>query len=160
LRFLSLSVFQQILGYGNLGGQLAQGASQLTLLRFSGGDETEADLLGMDLAARTGYDPRAAVKSWQKVPIRKSRVPSIENAKIGSADGAGGAVDLCERRRHLLEELDRAGGGQRRGLLGDLPDLGHSFPYSLHGGLGAPAEGMPPESRREGPLVRRGWGHR
>ena len=61
------SVFSQILGYGNLGGQLASGASQLTLLSFSRGDETEADLVGMDIAARAGYDPRAAVKLWQKM---------------------------------------------------------------------------------------------
>ncbi|RPH43776.1 MAG: M48 family peptidase [Burkholderiales bacterium] len=61
------SVFSQILGYGDLGGQLASGASQLTLLRFSRGDEAEADLVGMDIAARAGYDPRAAIKLWQKM---------------------------------------------------------------------------------------------
>ncbi|MFM1990034.1 MAG: hypothetical protein RJA99_2991 [Pseudomonadota bacterium] len=61
------SVFSQILGYGDLGGQLASGASQLTLLTFSRGDEAEADLVGMDIAARAGFDPRAAVKLWQKM---------------------------------------------------------------------------------------------
>jgi predicted Zn-dependent protease len=61
------SVFSQILGYGDLGGQLASGASQLTLLKFSRGDEAEADLVGMDIAARAGYDPRAAIKLWQKM---------------------------------------------------------------------------------------------
>jgi predicted Zn-dependent protease len=64
---LGASVFSQILGYGDLGGQLASGASKLTLLKFSRGDETEADLVGMDIAARAGYDPRAAVKLWQKM---------------------------------------------------------------------------------------------
>ena len=64
---IGASVFSQILGYGDLGGQLASGASQLTLLKFSRGDETEADLVGMDIAARAGYDPRAAVKLWQKM---------------------------------------------------------------------------------------------
>jgi predicted Zn-dependent protease len=64
---IGASVFSQILGYGDLGGQLASGASQLTLLKFNRGDETEADLVGMDIAARAGYDPRAAVKLWQKM---------------------------------------------------------------------------------------------
>ena len=64
---LGASVFSQILGYGDLGGQLASGASQLTLLKFNRGDETEADLVGMDIASRAGFDPRAAVKLWQKM---------------------------------------------------------------------------------------------
>jgi predicted Zn-dependent protease len=64
---IGASVFSQILGYGDLGGQLASGASKLTLLKFSRGDETEADLVGMDIAARAGFDPRAAVKLWQKM---------------------------------------------------------------------------------------------
>jgi len=64
---LGASVFSQILGYGDLGGQLASGASQLTLLKFNRGDETEADLVGMDIAARAGFDPRAAVVLWQKM---------------------------------------------------------------------------------------------
>jgi len=49
------------------GGQLASGASQLTLLKFDRGDETEADLVGMDIAARAGQDPRAAITLWQKM---------------------------------------------------------------------------------------------
>ena len=64
---IGASVFSQILGYGDLGGQLASGVSQLTLLRFNRGDEIEADLVGMDIAARAGFDPRAAVKVWQKM---------------------------------------------------------------------------------------------
>jgi Zn-dependent protease with chaperone function len=64
---IGASVFSQFLGYGDLGGQLASGVSQLTLLKFNRGDETEADLVGMDIAARAGFDPRAAVVLWQKM---------------------------------------------------------------------------------------------
>ena len=64
---LVASVVSQVLGYGDLGGQLASGAAQLTLLTFSRGDETEADLVGMDIAARAGFDPRAGIALWQKM---------------------------------------------------------------------------------------------
>jgi predicted Zn-dependent protease len=64
---IGASVFSQILGYGDLGGVIASQGSKLTLLKFNRGDETEADLVGMDIAARAGYDPRAAVSLWQKM---------------------------------------------------------------------------------------------
>jgi predicted Zn-dependent protease len=64
---IGASVISQALGYGDLGGLIAQGTSRLTLLSFNRGDETEADLVGMDIAARAGYDPRAAVTLWEKM---------------------------------------------------------------------------------------------
>ena len=39
----------------------------LLTLKFSRSDETEADLVGMELAARAGYDPRAAVDFWKRM---------------------------------------------------------------------------------------------
>ncbi len=64
---MAASVLSALLGYGNLGGQIASGASQLTLLKYGRDDETEADLVGLDLAARSGFDPRAGVVLWQKM---------------------------------------------------------------------------------------------
>lgn len=61
------SIASQLLGFGDLGGQLASGAAQLTLLKYGRDDETEADLVGMDIAARAGFDPRASVSLWQKM---------------------------------------------------------------------------------------------
>ena len=37
------------------------------LLPFSREQETEADWLGMQLAARAGYDPRAGIQVWQRM---------------------------------------------------------------------------------------------
>jgi predicted Zn-dependent protease len=56
-----------LLGLGGLGDVAAQGASQLLTLRFGREDESEADSLGMVLAARAGYDPQAGVTLWQKM---------------------------------------------------------------------------------------------
>ncbi len=64
------------MGYGDLGGHLASAGAQLTLLRFSREDETEADLVGMDMAARAGYDPRAGITLWEKMAaVSKGQPP-------------------------------------------------------------------------------------
>ena len=51
-----------------------QGASLLNL-KFSRDDETEADLVGMELAARAGYDPRAGITLWQKMAEANKSAP-------------------------------------------------------------------------------------
>ena len=72
---IGASVLSQIMGYGDLGGQLASAGAQLTLLSFSRGDETEADIVGMDLAARAGFDPRAGVVLWEKMAAASKGQP-------------------------------------------------------------------------------------
>ncbi|HEX6707716.1 MAG TPA: M48 family metallopeptidase [Albitalea sp.] len=56
-----------LLGLGSGGRYLANMGGQLLSLRFSRDDESEADKVGLDLAARAGYDPRAGVTLWQKM---------------------------------------------------------------------------------------------
>jgi len=64
---IGLSLGAQLLGLGDLGRVAADLGTQLLSLRFSREDETEADLVGLELAARGAYDPRASVTLWQKM---------------------------------------------------------------------------------------------
>ncbi|WP_426105355.1 M48 family metallopeptidase [Massilia sp. TSP1-1-2] len=59
----------------NITGTVAQYGSQLASLKFSRDDEREADLIGLDLAARAGYDPRAGVVLWQKMAASSKGSP-------------------------------------------------------------------------------------
>lgn len=64
---LGLRIGAAVLGLGSVGDLAAQGLSSLANLKFGRSDETEADALGLVLAAQAGYDPRAGVSLWQKM---------------------------------------------------------------------------------------------
>lgn len=49
--------------------------AQLLVLKFSREDESEADTVGLDIAARAGYDPRAGVTLWQKMGLINKGAP-------------------------------------------------------------------------------------
>ena len=71
-----LGVAADLLGLGGLTRSALNVGGQLLTLKFSRDDETEADLVGMDLAARAGYDPAAGVTLWQKMMGASQGAPS------------------------------------------------------------------------------------
>ena len=64
---MGLSLGARLLGLGDLGDVAANLGTQLLSLKFSRDDETEADLVGLELAARGAYEPQAGVTLWQKM---------------------------------------------------------------------------------------------
>src|SRR5690606_8986878 len=99
---IGASILSQLFGYGDLGGHLASGAAQLTMLKFGRDDEVEADLVGMDIAARAGFDPRAGIVLWEKMAAAsKGRPPDWLPTHPAHATGGG------EIRRNLQPTLPR-----------------------------------------------------
>lgn len=102
---IGLSLGAQLLGLGDLGNAAANLGTQLLTLKFSRGDETEADLVGLELAARAGFDPQAAVSLWRK---------------MGQATGSGGIGFLSthptgpDRIRELEQNVPRVEGLYRQ----------------------------------------------
>jgi Zn-dependent protease with chaperone function len=98
---IGLSLGALLLGLGELGNMAANLGTQLLTLKFSRSDESEADLVGLELAARAGYDPQAAVTLWQK---------------MGQATGNGGIGFLSthptgpDRIRELEQNVPRVQG--------------------------------------------------
>jgi predicted Zn-dependent protease len=65
---LGIGVVGALLGIGELGQNIAGQVANVTLnLPNSRQAETEADRIGIELAARAGYDPNAAVGLWEKM---------------------------------------------------------------------------------------------
>jgi predicted Zn-dependent protease len=61
------SLASALLGLGNTGDAVLNMGAQLVSLKFSRSDESEADVVGLELAARAGYDPASGVSLWQKM---------------------------------------------------------------------------------------------
>lgn len=64
---IGISLGAQLLGLGDVGSYAARLGGQLLSLNFSRSDKTDADLVGLEMAARAGYNPQAAVTLWEKM---------------------------------------------------------------------------------------------
>lgn len=71
----AIEIGAAIFGLGNAGRLAADMGGQLLTLRFGRQDESEADLVGLELAARAGYDPHAGVTLWKKMAAASKGAP-------------------------------------------------------------------------------------
>jgi predicted Zn-dependent protease len=97
-----------LLGIGDAGASLVNIVADVTVgLPYSRGFEMEADRIGVELSARAGYDPRAAVTLWQKMgqaggsapPEFLSTHPAPENRARDLAEYAARVMPLYEAAR-------------------------------------------------------------
>lgn len=102
---LGTNLLSQVLGLGQLGHTVTQYGAQLLTLQFSREDESEADLVGMELAARAGYNPRAGVSLWRKMAAANKNAPPqwlsthpSSNTRIGEIEANLPKVEPLYRR--------------------------------------------------------------
>jgi Zn-dependent protease with chaperone function len=106
---IAVSIASQLFGLGQLG-QMGLGVgAQLISLKWSRGDETEADLVGLEIGARAGYNPEAAVSLWDK---------------MGKVGGGGGPAFLSthpsgpERLQRLRDAIPKVRGLYQQAVAG------------------------------------------
>lgn len=81
---IGVQVLAVILGGGNSGATytayeaLNAGAAVGIMLPFNRGQETEADIIGLEYMARAGFDPRQAVALWQNMSEQKGGTDPAE----------------------------------------------------------------------------------
>ena len=99
LTHLGANLLGQVVAGGKFAGAFEAGGSLLTL-KFSRDNESEADVVGLDLAARAGFDPRAGVTLWQKMAQASRGAPPQWLSTHPS-----GPNRIKEIERHLPEVL-------------------------------------------------------
>ena len=97
---ITANVVSQVFGLGNLGNAALGAGANLLTLKFSRDDETEADLVGLELMARAGYDPRAGVTLWQKMQAANKGAPPQWMSTHPASENR-----IKEIRKHLAEVM-------------------------------------------------------
>jgi len=79
---------------------LTNAAGQMYLLKYSRDEEREADLVGLDIAARAGYDPRAGVALWNKMAALNKNGAPIE--LLSTHPGGARRIEQIQEHMHVL----------------------------------------------------------
>jgi len=93
-------------GTGQAGAGLAGVVGQVTYqLPYSRVHETEADRMGVELAARAGYDPRAAVALWEKMgKLSSSAPPKLLSTHPSNQDRIKDLTEFSQKVLPLYEQ--------------------------------------------------------
>jgi predicted Zn-dependent protease len=73
------------------------------VLKFSRDEEREADLVGLDIAARAGFDPRAGVVLWNKMASLDGRGAPIE--LLSTHPGGANRIEQIQDHMNVLLPL-------------------------------------------------------
>ena len=107
---IGLSVASQLLGLGQLGNVAADLGTQLLTLKYSRDDETDADLVGLEIAARGGYWPEASVELWKKMLAASgSGGPGFLSTHPSGANRIQELEANLPKVRHLYEQARQQG---------------------------------------------------
>jgi predicted Zn-dependent protease len=96
---LGASLLGEFVGRGKYAGLFDMGGRLMTL-KFSRDDEIEADTVGLELAARAGYDPRAGISLWRKMLAASKGAPPQWLSTHPSGNNR-----IAEIERHLPEVM-------------------------------------------------------
>jgi predicted Zn-dependent protease len=115
---LAASPMPRLFGVSELGGATGTASGiPFASIQYDATDETESDVIGGDIAARAGFDPRAAVPLWDKL---------ADATRRDTADGFIHAHPYSEARRlDIIKRLPDmlALYAKARGVaVGQLPD--------------------------------------
>jgi hypothetical protein len=66
---LGSGTIPQLFGLADLGEAPLGIGTQLLEMKYERADETEADVIGSEIASRAGFDPRAAITLWDKLTV-------------------------------------------------------------------------------------------
>lgn len=90
---------------------LGIGVQYGVILPFSRTHESEADLIGLDLMASSGFDPRESVKLWQNMAKSGGQPPEFLSTHPSSATRI---KDLNARMPRALDAYNKAHGSNRK----------------------------------------------
>jgi predicted Zn-dependent protease len=89
--------------------RLGLGAQVGLLLPFSRAQETEADILGLDLMANAGFEPSASIELWQNMEAQsKGRPPQF----LSTHPGTDTRIRALQKRLPHAMQLPRDAAGR------------------------------------------------